>query len=74
MDNDLLFVLGLVFSVLALPALVGAAIGSRVPRRAALLVVLGGGMIAIAVNARPGGYALAEIPDVVLRVVGRVLN
>lgn len=73
MDADLFFVIGLVLLVLALPALVGAYADNRAPRAAAILVMVGGGLVALAVHERPGAYGLGAIPDAFVRVVARVL-
>lgn len=73
MDADLFFVAGLVLLVLAFPAIVSAMADGRAPRAAAILVMLGGGLVALAVWQRPGAYGWEGIPDAVLRVIGRVL-
>ena len=74
MDPDLYFVLGLGIAILAIPALFGAISSGDPPRGAAIMVLIGGGLLAIAVMNQPLGYSLSEIPDVVLRVVARYLG
>ncbi len=74
MDPDLYFVIGLILSFLALPSVINAFTDGRAPRRAAVLVMLGGGLILLAVDARPGAYSVAGIPDVVIRVIERFLG
>lgn len=71
MDADLFFAIGLVFVVLAIPAVVSAFSDSRPPRAGAILIMLGSGLIAFAVWQRPAGYSLAEIPEIFTRVIGR---
>ena len=71
MNADLFFVIGLVFVVLAIPAIVGAFSDSRPPRVGAILIMLGSGLIALAVWQRPTGYSLGEIPEIFTRVIGR---
>lgn len=74
MDIDLIFILGLVIGVFAVPAVVSALLDGRVPRVASVVLVIGGGMVAYAVSKTPSGYALGDIPDVFVRVVARYLN
>ena len=74
MTNDLYLVIGLVVLALTIPSIVGAFADHRVPRAAAIMVLIGGGLIALAVTQQPGGYRIEEIPDVFVRVVGRLLR
>ena len=74
MDPDLMFVIGLVILVFSVPPIMGALSDGRAPRAASLMVLIGGGLLVTAIGQKPGGYALAEIPDVFISVVGRYLN
>lgn len=74
MDNDLIFVIGLILAGFAVPPILGALFEGRAPRAAAIVVMVGGGLIALAVNQQPGGYTINEIPDVFVRVVGKYIN
>ncbi len=74
MTNDLLFVLGLIISALAIPSVISAFSESRTPRAAAIMFMIGGGLIAIAVTQQPGGYSFEEIPDVFSRVVAHYIR
>ena len=74
MDLDLMFVLGFVLAVLAIPAAVSALLDGRAPRTPAYLIIIGGLMIGYAVNQRPTSYGFDTLPDVFVRVVGRYLN
>lgn len=71
MDTDLFLVIGTAILVLAVPAIVGAFSESRPPRAAAVLVMIGGGLLVLAVTQHPGGYALQDIPHALTRVIGR---
>ena len=74
MDPDLYFVIGLAVLVLSIPPIFGAISEGRAPRTAAILILIGGGLLGLAVSQKPGGYAVAQIPDVIVKVVGRVVN
>ena len=74
MDPDLMFVVGLVVGAFSIPSIMGALADNRVPRAASIAVLVAGGLIVLAINGKPGGYAIAEIPDVFVSVVGRYIN
>jgi len=74
MDPDLMLVIGLVIGGFSIPSMLGAFADGRVPRAAAIAVLIGGGLVALAVNGKPSGYALVDIPDVFVSVVGRYIN
>ena len=74
MDADLFFVLGLLITAFSIPPILGAFLEGRAPRAAAIMILIGGGLLALAISNQPGGYSVAEIPDVFVRVVGRYIN
>ncbi len=74
MNSDLFLVIGLMVVGLAIPAIVGAIVDNRVPRGAAIMVMIGSGMIAIAILQKPSGYSFKEIPQAFTRVIGKYLN
>ena len=65
---DLIIVLGSIILSLAFPAAVGAFSRGKPPRAAMLALFAGGVMIVYANASRPGGYTVAEMPEVFLRV------
>ena len=65
---DLIMVLGVCVLFLAFPAIVGAFSRGAPPRAGILALVLGGVMILYANSSRPGGYSVAEMPQVFVRV------
>lgn len=73
MDSDLIFVLGCVIGVLAIPAMTSAFLDGRTPRAPAIIILIGGAMIAYAANQRPGAYNFDTLPDVFVRVVGQFI-
>ncbi len=74
MDADLFFVIGLVIAAFSIPPIIGAISDGRAPRAAAIMVLIGGGLIVLAVNDRPGAYTLKNTPDVFVRVVARIIK
>ncbi|NEX46220.1 hypothetical protein [Pseudotabrizicola algicola] len=74
MDSDLMFVIGAILMALAIPSIFSALSDSRPPRAAAIIVLIGGTLIVIALNQKPGGVALSQVPDIFFRVIGRLLN
>ncbi len=73
MDPDLALTLGLVIAAFSVPSILSALSDRRAPRASALTVLIGGGLILYAIQGKPGGYAMAQIPDVFVSVVGRYL-
>ena len=69
-----MLVIGLVVGGFSIPSIMGALADGRVPRAAAIAVLISGGLIVLAVRDNPGGYAINDIPDVFVSVVGRYLN
>ena len=66
---DLILVAGVVILALAFPAMVGA-FSRGAPPRAAMLAIFAGGVLIMYTNSiRPGGYSIAEMPQVFLRVI-----
>ncbi len=74
MDSDLMFVTGAVLLALSIPSILSAFADSRPPRAAAIILLIGGTLVIIALSHKPGGIALSEIPDIFFRVIGRLLN
>lgn len=74
MNGDLYLVVGVITGVLALPALVGAYSEGRTPRAAAIMILIAGGLIVLAMRAQPGGYDWEDVPDAFVRVVGSLLK
>ena len=74
MDPDLALVLGIVIGAFSIPSILSAASDRRAPRASMLTLLIGGGLILFAVQGNPGGYALADVPNVFVRVVGQFMN
>ena len=67
--TDLIMVIGAVLMFLSFPSFVGAFSRSDPPRMGILALFMGGALVVYANASRPGGYSLAEMPDLFLRVL-----
>ena len=74
MDTDLFLVIGIIITVLAVPSVVGAFSESRPPRAGAIMFLIGGTLIALALTQGTIRYSVPDIPDVFTRVISRYLN
>jgi len=74
MTSDTYLVVGIVILALAIPSLVNAFSERRAPRIASIMVLVGGGLIALAISRHPGGYAFGDVPDAIIRVIGLALR
>lgn len=74
MEPDLVLVAGVVLAALSVPSILSAISDGRGPRASALTILIAGGLILYALKAQPGGYTMAEIPEVFVRVFGTYVN
>lgn len=73
MDTDLALVIGLVIAALSVPSILSAVADRRAPRASAITVLIAGGLIVFAIQGKPGGYRLTDLPDVVVSVAARFM-
>ncbi|MCE8547841.1 hypothetical protein KBY25_18645 [Ruegeria pomeroyi] len=73
MDSDLILVVSMVIAALSIPAMVSAYSEVRRPFAAIFTLVIAAGMMLYAAWLKPGGYVLAEIPDVFFSVFARFI-
>lgn len=73
MDTDLALITGIFLVILAIPSALSALIDGRAPRVAAIVVLIGGGLVVLAVTGHPGGYSPKALPEVFFRVVARFI-
>lgn len=73
MDSDLALVIGLVLAALTIPSILSAVSDRRAPRASAITILIAGGLIVFAVQDKPGGYQLAQLPDVFVNVIARYM-
>lgn len=74
MDTDLFLTIGVVLAILTIPSLLAAWAESRAPRLGAVILIAASVLIVTALTQKPGGYAFADVPGVMVSVVGRYLN
>lgn len=74
MQYDLCLTLGALLVAFAIPAIVAAYSEGRAPRVAAVILVIGGGLVAWAVSQKPEGYTIADVPRAFVRVLGHYLR
>jgi hypothetical protein len=73
-DHDLTLVIGIVVGMLAIPALLSAYSESRAPRSGAVLVLISGVLLVVALTNKGGGYRLDEVPEIFMSVIKRYLT
>ena len=74
MDSDLALVIGLVLAALTVPSILSALSDRRAPRASAITVLIAGGLIVFAIQDKPGGYRLEQLPDVFISVIARYIS
>lgn len=74
MDPDLFLTLGLCLAILTVPMYLSALADSRSPRLAIFCALIAAACLAFALNQRPGGYTLAEVPSVVIDVLASLVK
>ena len=74
MDPDLFFVIGIILGLLSIPSLLTAFSESRAPRMGAIMALVAGVLVVIAMQNKAGGYTFAEMPDVFFNVIGRYIR
>ena len=74
MDFDLIFVIGVALAAFAIPSFVSAYADRRWPKQAVLMLLIGSGAIAYAMQENPDTYSVTTIDDTILVVLGRYLN
>lgn len=73
MDTDLALVIGLIVAAFSIPSILSAISDRRAPRASAITVLIAGGLIVLAIQGKPGGYQLQQLPDVFLNVIARYM-
>ncbi len=74
MNADMLLVGGLLIAGLALPSILSSYADRRSLRIAIIMLLLGGGLVLVAMNTKPGGYTLREVPRAFYSVLADFLS
>ena len=74
MDTDIALIAGLILLLLSIPSMLSAYSAERTPRASMLTLLIAGGLIIYAVQTKPGGYQLTDVPDVFFSVVARIIR
>ncbi|TCM84613.1 hypothetical protein [Rhodovulum steppense] len=74
MQADLYLVIGSIVGLLAVPALLSAFAHGHAPRAGAIMVLISGGLIALAVMQNPRGYTVEQLPAVFARVIDHYIK
>lgn len=69
-SSDTYLVIGIILAVLAIPSFLNAWSSDRSPRVPAIMTLISGTLIVLAVTGRSGGYRLTDVPDAFIRVIG----
>lgn len=74
MTTDYVMTIGLVVGLFSIPAMLAAYAESRFPRAPMAAFILSAAVIMIGWTSNPSRYSLAELPNVVVRVIAEVVN
>ena len=74
MSNDQILVIGIIICALAIPSLLAAYSESRPPRAGAIMVLIGGVLLTIAITQKTGGYKFDQIPHIFVQVIADVMK
>ncbi|WP_299348491.1 hypothetical protein [uncultured Shimia sp.] len=74
MQPDYLLTIGLVLGLFSIPAMLSAYADQRAPRASMASFILAAAIIAFAYVRHPGGYELADVPNVVVAVIADILK
>jgi formate-dependent nitrite reductase membrane component NrfD len=73
MTTDLALVLGIVIAGFSIPSILSAFSDRRAPRASAITTLIAGALILYAIQTKPGGYALEDVPNAFIRVVAEYI-
>jgi len=71
---DVYLVVGLIVLVLTVPSIVSSFIDGRVPRFSAIMLLIGGGLVVLAVTQNPTGYTIQDVPHAFARVISQLIR
>ncbi len=74
MLTDYLLTIGLVVGLFSIPSMLAAYADQRTPRLSAAAFVLALSAMLFAYVEHPGGYVLADVPDVMVKVIADIIK
>lgn len=74
MGNDQILVIGIIICALAIPSLLQAFSSSEPPRTGAIMLLIGGVLLVVALTQKAGGYRYEDIPTVFAHVIRGWVN
>ncbi|MDV4146304.1 MULTISPECIES: hypothetical protein [Shimia] len=74
MLSDYLLTSGLVLGLFSIPAMLAAYADLRTPRASMAAFILACAIIAFAYMSHPGGYVIADVPNVVVSVIADIIK
>lgn len=74
MNSDQILVIGIILCALSLPSLLAAYSENRAPRTGAIMLLVGGVLLVVALMRKPTGYSFDEIPHIFVSVIAGLLN
>jgi len=74
MTYDTYFVVGIVILILAVLAAIGATRRGKAPRISSILLLIGGGLVVVAISAKPNAYSISTIPQVFESVLNHFMS
>ncbi|SPH19852.1 hypothetical protein ASD8599_00592 [Ascidiaceihabitans donghaensis] len=73
MEPDIALVAGIIVAIFAIPSMLSALTDRRAPRASAITILIAGGLIIYAIQTKPNGYSLQDVPNAFVRVVAQIL-
>ncbi|NKW91294.1 hypothetical protein HGD87_02000 [Rhodobacteraceae bacterium R_SAG9] len=74
MATDYLITVGLVVGLFSIPAMLAAYADNRFPRNAMAAFILSAAAITVAFILNPARYSVADLPNVVIRVIADIIH
>lgn len=74
MATDYLITVGLVVGLFSIPAMLAAYADNRFPRNAMAAFILSAAVITVAFILNPARYSVADLPNVVIRVIADIIH
>ncbi len=74
MATDYLITVGLIVGLFSIPAMLAAYADSRFPRNAMGAFILSAAVITVAIILNPARYSVADLPNVVIRVIADIIH